>query len=188
MTLSDRDLKRALREKKLVLSPKLKPCQIGPASIDLRLSGDFKTFRTTRLSLLDPREGLPRDLMDNFRLKNHEFFVLHPNSFVLASTLESIKVSDDFVVRAEGKSSLARMGILVHTAGFVDPGFAGNLTLEISNQSNVAVALYPGMYICQIAVEFLSSPAEVPYNRRKRSLYRGKRAQGTVKASPKNLF
>ena len=112
--------------------------------------------------------------------------MVHPNNFVLASTLESIKVSDDMVVRVEGKSSLARMGILVHTAGFIDPGFEGDITLEISNQSNIAVAIYPGMYICQIACEPLSSRAEVPYNKRKKSLYSNQK--GPVEANTSNLF
>jgi len=97
-----------------------------------------------------------------------------------------VKVPDNIILRVEGKSTLARMGILVHTAGFVDPGFEGNLTLEISNQSNLAVALYPNMYICQIAVETLSTPAQSPYNKRKRSLYH--RQKGPTEARLKNLF
>jgi dCTP deaminase len=111
---------------------------------------------------------------------------LHPNSFVLAATLEYVKVPSDLVLRVEGKSTLARMGILVHTAGFVDPGFEGTLTLEISNQSEIPVALYPGMYICQIAVEYLSSPAEVPYNKRKKSLYSKQKYPQVAKLE--NLF
>ena len=186
MILSDRDIRKAIREGRLVFQPRLKPVQIGPASIDLRLGPIFKTFHVTKLSLVDPKQGLPEDYMDTYRLKPSQPFVLHPNHFILASTLEYLKVANDIAVRAEGKSTLARMGILVHTAGFVDPGFEGVLTLEISNQSNVAVALYPRMYICQIAVEFLSSPAEVPYNKRQRSLYRKQRAPAI--ANPKNLF
>jgi dCTP deaminase len=188
MILSDRDLKKIIKQKKLVISPRLKPAQIGPASIDLTLSPIFKLFHITKQSLMDPRKGLPEDFMETRILKKGETFILHPNNFILASTQEYIKVPDDLVIRVEGKSTLARMGILVHTAGFVDPGFAGNITLEISNQSNLAVVLYPGMYICQIAVETVSTPAEVPYNKRKRSIYRKARAKGTVEADPRNLF
>ena len=119
-------------------------------------------------------------------MKKGERFILHPDSFILASTVEKIKVPDNIVVRVEGKSSLGRIGLLVHTAGFIDPGFKGNLTLQLSNQSNVAIAIYPGMYICQIACEFLSSPAEVPYNKRKKSLYMN--SNGSKQANTKNLF
>lgn len=188
MILSDRDLKRVIRERRMLFRPNVHSAQIGPASIDLRLAPQFKVFKTTRLSLLDPRAGLPADFMEEHRIMPGEAFILHPSSFVLASTIERITVPNDLMARVEGKSTLARMGILVHTAGFVDPGFSGNLTLEISNQSNIAIALYPGMYICQIAVQALSSPAEVPYHRRKRSAYRNSRARGTVAADPKNLF
>ncbi len=186
MIFSDRDIRKIIESKKLIFMPKLSEKQIGAASIDLKLGPEFKVFRTSRLSLLNPKKGLPKDFMDKHFLKNQEPFILHPNSFVLASTREYMRVPNDIVLRAEGKSTLARMGILVHTAGFVDPGFEGNLTLEISNQSDIAVALYPGMYICQIAVEHLTSPAELPYNKRKRSLYH--RSKGTIEAKPKNLF
>lgn len=186
MILSDRDLKKAIRSGHLKFRPKLNERQIGPSSIDLKLGHDFKLFRVTKLSLLDPKQGLPKDFMDDHLIKDTEPFVLHPSNFVLASTQEYIKVPDNLMVKVEGKSTLARMGILVHTAGFVDPGFEGSITLEISNQSNVAVALYPGMYICQIAVHQLTSPAETPYNIRKKSLYHRQRT--TAVANPKNLF
>jgi dCTP deaminase len=184
--LSDRDLKKAIQTKRLSFSPKLKPDQIGPASIDLRLSKHFKFFRIDKFSLIDTKHPLPQHFMESVILKNHEPFIIHPGSFVLASTKEYVKLSADLAMKVEGKSSLARMGILVHTAGFVDPGFEGTLTLEISNQSNVAVALYPNMYICQVAVYQLSSPAEVPYNQRKKSLYLKQKEPTEVKT--KNLF
>ena len=184
--LSDRDLKKAIKTKKLSFSPKLKPGQIGPASIDLRLSPHFKFFRIDKFSLVDTRQPLPQHFMDAVMLKDDEPFIIHPGNFVLASTKEYVKLADDIAMKVEGKSSLARMGILVHTAGFVDPGFEGTLTLEISNQSNVAVALYPNMYICQVAVYKLSSPAETPYNKRKKSLYLKQKHPTEVKT--KNLF
>ena len=186
MILSDGDIKEAVRQKRLIFKPKLKKDQIGPASIDLRLSNVFKVFHTEKHSLLDIKEGLPKDFTKTIKLKRKERFILHPSNFVIASTIECIKVPNDMVVRVEGKSSLARMGILVHTAGFVDPGFEGDITLEISNQSNIAIAIYPNMYICQIACEYLYSPAEIPYNKRKKSLYSGQ--SGPTEASTKNLF
>ena len=184
--LSDRDLKRAIKNKKLTFLPKLKPGQIGPASIDLRLSPNFKFFRVDKFSLINTREPLPQHFMDSVTLKKDEPFVIHPGNFVLASTQEYVKLPADLAMKVEGKSSLARMGILVHTAGFVDPGFEGTLTLEISNQSNVAVALYANMYICQVAVYQLSSPAETPYNKRKKSLYLKQKQPTEVRT--KNLF
>ncbi len=186
MILSDKDIKNTIKNGKLKFRPVLSDGQIDPASIDLKLSPIFKTFHITKHSLLDIKKELPADLMQTHSLKKDEYFILHPNNFILASTKEYLKVPDDIVIRVEGKSSLARMGILVHTAGFVDPGLEGTLTLEISNQSNVAVILYPDMYICQIAIEQLSSPAEVPYNKRKKSLYL-KQIKPT-EAKTKNLF
>jgi len=186
MTLSDRDIKKAIKKKEIIFWPKLKNDQIGPASIDLRLSPIFKVFNVEKHSFLDTKKKLLKDFTKTYRMKKGEYFVLHSNSFVIGSTVEYIKVPSHMIVKMEGKSSLARMGILVHTAGFVDPGFEGTLTLEISNQSNLAVALYPGMYICQIACEYLSSPAENPYNKRKKSLYF--KQKGPTNADTKNLF
>ena len=108
---------------------------------------------------------------------DNEPFIIHPGSFIIASTIEYMKVPDDLVITVEGKSSLARMGILVHTAGYVDPGFEGTITLEISNQSNVAVAIYSGMYICQLAVNKLTSPSENPYNKRKNLYILGRKGR-----------
>lgn len=187
MILSDRDIKKAIKEGKLIFKPALSKDQIGPASIDLKLGPIFKYFNITKQHLLDIKNGLPDDdFIVTKKLNKDEPFVLHPNNFVLAATKEYVIVPDNMILRVEGKSTLARLGILVHTAGFVDPGFEGTLTLEISNQSNLPVALYPEMYICQIAVEYLSSPAEVPYNKRKKSLY--SKAKGPMEAMVKNLF
>lgn len=186
MILSDRDIKKAIKKGRLAFEPKLKPDQIGPASIDLKLSPIFKVFNTEKESLLDIKKGLPKNFTKTYKLKKGERFILHPNSFILASTLEYMKIPDDLVIRLEGKSSLARMGIMVHTAGFFDPGFEGTATLEISNQSNLAVALYPNMYICQIAVHQMSSPADVPYDKRRKSLY--SKQKEPTEADTKNLF
>ncbi len=187
MILSDRDIKKVIKNKKLVFNPSLSKNQIGPASIDLKLGSIFKIFDISKQSLLDTKKGLPdKDFIITKKVRAGEAFILHPNNFILASTKEYVKVPDNIVLKVEGKSTLARMGILVHTAGFIDPGFEGTLTLEISNQSNLPVALYSDMHICQIAVEFLSSPAEVPYNKRKKSLY--SKSKGPIAAKTNNLF
>lgn len=186
MVLSDRDIKKIIKDGKLAFKPQISDDQIGPASIDLKLSPIFKVFHIEKHTLLDVKKGLPKEFTKNYAMKDGEYFVLHPNGFVLASTIERIKVPDDLLVRVEGKSSLARMGILVHTAGFIDPGFEGTITLEISNQSNLAVTLYPKMYICQISIEQLSSPAEIPYHKRKKSLYH--KQKGPTEAKANNLF
>lgn len=187
MILSDRDIQKVIKERKLIFKPSLSADQIGPASIDLKLGFIFKYFNVTKQYLLDTKKGFPsKDFIVTQKLNQQEPFILHPNNFVLASTKEYVMVPDNMILRVEGKSTLARMGILVHTAGFVDPGFEGTLTLEISNQSNLPVALYPEMYICQIAIEYLSSPALIPYNKRKKSLYA--KARGPLEAKVKNLF
>jgi len=187
MILSDRDIKKVIKDGKLVFTPKLTPDQIGPASIDLKLGSVFKVFNITKQCIIDIKKELPDDdFIITYKIKKGKSFILHPNHFVLTHTKEYIKVPNNMVLKVEGKSTLARMGILVHTAGFVDPGFEGTLTLEISNQANLAVALYPEMYICQISVEYLSSPAKVPYNLRKKSLY--SKAKMPVVAKTKNLF
>ena len=187
MILSDRDIKKIIKSKRLVFKPSLSKNQIGPASIDLKLGPIFKMFNISKQCLLDTKKGLPdEDFIITKKIKAGQAFILHPNNFVLASTREYIKVPNDIVLKVEGKSTLARMGILVHTAGFVDPGFEGTLTLEISNQSNLPVALYADMHICQMAIQYLSSPAEVPYNKRKKSLY--SKAKGPLAAKTNNLF
>ena len=186
MILSDRDIQQAIKDGRLGFTPKLEKKQIGAASIDLKLLNIFKVFKTRKISLVDIKQPFPKELLDEVRIKHNEPFILHPNDFVLASTKESIKVGDDLVVRVEGKSSLARMGILVHTAGFIDPGFEGMITLEISNQSNVAVALYAGMFICQVATHQMTSSAHEPYNKRKDSQYM--KQKGPIEASTKNLL
>lgn len=186
MILSDKDITKAMKDGRLAFSPKIDKEQIGPASIDLKLSNSFKIFNTKKISLLDVKKPVPAEFSEEISVKAKEHFILHPNDFVIASTKEHITVGDDLVVRVEGKSSLARMGILVHTAGFIDPGFEGMITLEISNQSNVAVALYADMFICQVAMHQMTSSAQTPYNKRKKSLYMNQK--GPVSASTKNLF
>lgn len=185
MILSDRDLKAIIASGELTFRPKLAADQIGPASIDLRLGNTFLVFRPGRYVELDPKKALPADYMERIVLRDRPF-ILHPGNFVLASTREYLNVPDSYVVHVEGKSTLARMGILIHTAGFVDPGYEGTLTLEVSNHADLPVLLHPGMYVCQIAVHVLSSSAIRPYSKRAKSLYRKNR--GPAAARTKNLF
>jgi len=187
MVLSDRDIKKAIKDKDIVFTPNIQEEQIEAASVDLKLGPVFKVFHTHKESLLDLKKSIDfNKVMDTKTITKNEGFILHPNQFVLASSKEYMKLSNRVVVRAEGKSSLARMGLLVHTAGFVDPGFEGTLTLEISNQSDIPVKLYPDMYICQIAIEWLSSPCDRSYLERKKSLYQ--KSVGPRVANIGNLF
>jgi dCTP deaminase len=162
MILSDRDLKSALESGRLVVEP-LGPNAIQPSSIDLRIGRHFRVFANTRYPYIDVRKPM-EDLTELVEVTGDEPFILHPGEFVLGTTLERVAIPDDLVGRLEGKSSLGRLGLLIHsTAGFVDAGFAGNLTLELSNVANLPITLYPGMKIGQISLFQMSSPAKRPY-------------------------
>jgi len=172
--LSDRDLRTRLERGDLVVDPLEDPeLQIQPASIDLRLDRSFIAFRASRLPCLDPR-SIPDDATERIEVASGESFVLHPGDFVLGSTVERVKIPADLVARVEGRSSLGRLAIVVHaTAGFIDPGFEGQITLELSNLGRTAVKLYPGMRISQIVLQTMTSPAERPYGMGRGSKYQG---------------
>ena len=162
MLLSDRDLKKALAEGRLGLDP-FNDAMVQPSSIDVRLDRYFRVFANHRYTHIDPAEQQD-DLTEQVEPKGDEPFILHPGEFVLGSTLEVITLGDDLAARLEGKSSLGRLGLLTHsTAGFIDPGFSGHVTLELSNVANLPIKLYPGMKIGQICVIQLSSASEHPY-------------------------
>ncbi|MCW2600399.1 MAG: dcd [Frankiales bacterium] len=162
MLLSDRDLKAAITDGRLGLSP-YDEAMIQPSSIDVRLDRYFRVFANHRYTHIDPSEQQD-DLTELVEPDGDEPFILHPGEFVLGSTLEVISLSEDLASRLEGKSSLGRLGLLTHsTAGFIDPGFSGHVTLELSNVANLPIKLYPGMKIGQICVLQLSSPSEHPY-------------------------
>jgi dCTP deaminase len=162
MILSDRDLKAALASGRLVVEP-LGVNAIQPSSIDLHIGQHFRIFANTRYPYIDVKKPM-EDLTELVVVNGDDPFILHPGEFVLGSTLESVAIPDDLVGRLEGKSSLGRLGLLIHsTAGFVDAGFRGNLTLELSNVANLPITLYPGMKIGQISLFQMSSPAEHPY-------------------------
>lgn len=147
---------------------------LQPASIDVRLDDTFRVFEGHRHDCIDPARRQD-DLTREVRVLAGEAFVLHPGEFVLGSTLERVSLPDTLAARLEGKSSLGRLGLITHsTAGFIDPGFEGHVTLELSNLATLPIKLWPGMKIGQICVFALSSPAEHPYG----SAVRGSRYQG----------
>ena len=169
--LSDKTLKEYLKEGKIGFEPLTDEKQIQPSSIDMRLGDEVKLFKVVRKPYIDPKD--PDDIstyMESTIVPEGEAFIIHPNEFALATTLEYVKVPDDLVARVEGRSSMGRLGITMHvTAGFIDPGFEGNITLEISNIGAMPVALYPGQRVCQIVFETMTSPSEMPYGHPKRN-------------------
>jgi dCTP deaminase len=172
--LSDRDLRERISRGDLVVEPlENSDLQIQPASIDLRLDKSFVIFRSSRFACLDPRD-IPADATERIEVAAGDSFVLHPGDFVLGSTMERVRIPADLVARVEGRSSLGRLAIVVHaTAGFIDPGFEGQITLELSNLGRTAVKLYPGMRISQIVLHQMTSPAERPYGTARGSKYQG---------------
>ncbi|MEX2547872.1 MAG: dCTP deaminase [Chloroflexota bacterium] len=163
--LSDRDIRGALQAGRVRIDP-YDPACLQPSSVDLHLDADFRVFRNNRYAFIDPRTSQP-DLTELVSVEGDEPFILHPNEFVLGQTLEWVELPDDLVARLEGRSSLGRLGLLIHsTAGYVDPGWKGNLTLELSNVANLPIALYSGMKIGQISFFKMSSPVERPYGSR----------------------
>jgi dCTP deaminase len=160
--LSDRTIKEELAAGRLAIEP-LDADAIQPASVDLRLDRAFRVFRSTARPFVDVREPVD-DLTELVEIAEGEPFVIQPASFCLGSTIEKITLPDDIVARVDGKSSLGRLGLLVHaTAGYVDPGWTGCLTLELSNQSQMPIALYYGMRIAQISFLRLTTPVDRPY-------------------------
>jgi dCTP deaminase len=173
--LSDRDIREQIESGRIEIEP-FTPDAVQPSSVDLHLDSRFRVFRNNRYPYIDVRQEQP-ELTELLEISGDEPFVLHPGEFVLGSTLERVALPDDLVARLEGKSSLGRLGLLIHsTAGYVDPGWDGNLTLELSNVANLPIALYQGMKIGQISFQRLSSPVEVAYgDERIGSKYRGQR-------------
>ncbi len=182
MVLSDKTIKEQLAEGRIVVEP-LDPADIQPSSIDLRLGDDFQVFRNSRYPYIDPmreQEGL----MERVTATAEEPFVLHPGEFVLGTTVERVALPVDIVARLEGKSSLGRLGLLIHsTAGYVDPGWDGQITLELSNVANLPIVLRPGMKIGQISFSLMTSAVDRPYG----SEGLGSRYQHQQGASPSKM-
>ncbi|MGQ0629802.1 MAG: dCTP deaminase [Sporichthyaceae bacterium] len=175
MLLSDRDIADQIKNGRVVLEP-YDAEMIQPSSVDVRLDKYFRVFENHRYPHIDPAEEQP-DLTRMIEPASGEPFILHPGEFVLAATYECVTLPDDVAARLEGKSSLGRLGLLTHsTAGFVDPGFTGHVTLELSNVATLPIKLWPGMKIGQLCFIRLSSPVEHPYGSAKHgSRYQGQR-------------
>jgi len=162
LILSDREIRAAIDSGALVIDP-FDPSMVQPSSIDLHVDSEFRVFDNTRYPYIDVKQPM-EDLTSLVEVKPDEPFILHPGEFVLGSTFEKVTLGTDIVARLEGKSSLGRLGLLIHsTAGFVDAGWSGHLTLELSNVANLPITIYPGMKIGQLCVFQMTSPAERPY-------------------------
>ena len=179
MLLSDRDLRAEVEAGRLALEP-WDASLVQPSSVDVRLDRFFRVFNNSQYTHIDP--AVQQDELTSLvEPSGDKPFVLHPGEFVLGSTLEVVTLPDDLAGRLEGKSSLGRLGLLTHsTAGFIDPGFSGHITLELSNVANLPIMLWPGMKIGQLCVFRLSSPAEHPYG----SAVYGSRYQGQRGPTP----
>jgi dCTP deaminase len=181
--LSDQDLRKEVESGRLLLDP-FDVEMVQPSSIDVRLDRFFRVFNNTKYTHIDP--SMQQDELTSLvEAPADEPFVLHPGEFVLGSTYEMVTLPDDLAGRLEGKSSLGRLGLLTHsTAGFIDPGFSGHITLELSNVANLPITLHPGMKIGQLCLFKLSSPAEHPYG----SKQAGSRYQGQRGPTPSRAY
>ena len=161
MILSDRTIREQIDSGRIVIDPFDASC-LQPSSVDLHVDAEFRVFRNNRYPFIDVKRD--QNLTELVEVGSDEPFILHPGEFVLGSTLERVAIPDDLVARLEGKSSLGRLGLLIHsTAGYVDPGWDGFLTLELSNVANLPITLYPGMKIGQVSFFQLTTAAETPY-------------------------
>jgi len=183
MLLSDRDILAEVEAGRLVLDPWERDL-LQPSSIDVRMDRYFRVFNNSQYTHIDP--AIQQDELTSLvEPKGDDPFVLHPGEFVLGSTLEVVTLPDDLAGRLEGKSSLGRLGLLTHsTAGFIDPGFSGHITLELSNVSNLPIKLWPGSKIGQLCLIRLTSPAEHPYG----SAVYGSRYQGQRGPTPSRSY
>lgn len=183
MVLSDRDIVRALEEGRIKISPAPDLSrQLGSVSVDFRLGTTFMVFEHSKHSFIDPRQPQSiGDAMRTIEVAEDEPFIMQPGDFALATTVENLELPDDLLGRMEGRSSIARLGITVHsTAAVFEPGWIGTATMELSNLGRMAVALYPGMRICAFSFQRVSSPVTTPYRDKVGNKYAG---QMTPRAS-----
>ncbi len=173
MILSDKDLKKALKEKKIRITPLPDlSTQLGSCSIDLRLGDIFRVFESGIHGVIDPRKNVGKEFTKETKVEEGRAFIIQPGDFVLATTMENVEIPDDLVGSLEGRSSIGRLGIIIHsTAATIDAGWKGHITLELANMGKLPVALYPGMRICSLSFEQLSSSVEVPYFKKKNAKY-----------------
>ncbi len=183
MVLSDRDLKQALKTGKIKITPTPNfSSQLGSCSIDLRLGGTFRIFESGMHGVIDPRKSTAKEFTKEIIVKEGEPLIMQPGDFILGTTVENVEIPDDLVGSLEGRSSMGRLGIIVHsTAATIDAGWRGHITLELANMGKLPVALYPNMRICSISFEQLSSSAEVPYYKKKSAKYIGQVGPGESK-------
>jgi len=190
MILSDRDIKKALKEGRIIVKPKpnLKK-QLGSSSLDLQLGYEFRVFRHRSQPFVDPSDPKTVDGMtESVRISKNEPYVIHPNEFVLASTREWVEWTDDLAARVDGRSSLGRLGLVIHsTSGHIDAGWRGVLTLELRNIGMAPILLYPKMRICQLIFEQLSSPADQPYYLKPTAKYHSKKTVTDTAISKEKL-
>jgi dCTP deaminase len=183
MVLSDRTIRRLLDEGRIGIEPYEEEL-LQPSSVDVRVDRLFRVFRNSRYPFIDVKQEM-EELTELVEVDPEEAFILHPGEFVLGSTLERITLPDDLVARLEGKSSLGRLGLLIHsTAGFIDPGWDGHVTLELSNVANLPITIYYGMKIGQVSFVQLSEPAEHPYGTGEL----GSKYQGQVGPTPSRYW
>ncbi len=174
VVLSDKSIFTALDQGEIEIDPFEKD-NVQPSSVDLRVDNLFRVFRNDTTPYIDPKQA-QEDLTELVEVKEDGAFILHPGEFVLGSTLERVALGNSLVARLEGKSSLGRLGLLIHsTAGFIDPGWDGHITLELSNVANLPIAIYPGMKIGQISFLEMTTPASIPYGESLGSKYKGQR-------------
>lgn len=176
MILSDRDIKKAIASKKIIIKPAIdQKSQLGSNSVDLRLGSEFRIFDHSKYAFIDPfKKNIGEEITRVVKKSKNDPFIIQPGDFVLGSTIEYIEVPDDLVGSLEGRSSIGRLGIIVHsTAASIECGFRGKITLELANMGKMPVALYPGMRICAVAFMQMSSPADIPYYKKKDAKYVG---------------
>jgi dCTP deaminase len=181
--LSDRSLRKAIADQRIIIDPLDDNC-IQPSSIDVKVGNLFRVFRNHTAAVIDVKQDL-EDLTELVSIPEGGVFMLHPGEFVLGSTRERVVVPDDLVARIEGKSSLGRLGLLIHsTAGFIDAGFDGHITLELSNVASLPITIYPDMKIGQISFVQMTTPADNPYG----SGAHGSKYQGQRGPTPSRYF
>ena len=183
VVLSDRTIREEIESGRIVIDP-FEPANVQPSSVDVRVDRQFRVFQNHRRGIIDVRENT-EDLTELVTTDGEEPFILHPGEFVLGQTLERVSLPDDLVARLEGKSSLGRLGLLIHsTAGFVDSGFSGNLTLELSNVANLPITIYHGMPIGQLSFMRMDGPVDRPYG----SDETGSKYQGQAEPTPSRFY
>ena len=183
MVLSDRTIREEIEAGRIVLDP-FDPSMIQPSSVDVRVDRSFRVFNNARYPYIDVREPM-EDLTELVTVEDDEPFILHPGEFVLGQTLERVRLPNDLVARLEWKSSLGRLGLLIHsTAGFVDSGWEGNLTLELSNVANLPITIYHGMPIGQISFMRMDQPVDRPYGTGET----GSKYQGQAEPTPSRYY